>query len=391
MVARHLIEADPASAVSVTELAHALTHSSGAIGAALERLVNRGEAERVGVRPRRYRATPSTVEAAEAGPRSPRRPRTRGVSPAPGSGGRAGGSSVPPGAVLRPSGQPYFPRELAGMPDVEALRRLREADVPVLLYGPPGTGKTSLLEAAYPDLITVAGDGDTTVGDLVGEYTQREDRSYEFVHGPLVTAMREGRALLIDDATLISPSVLAVLYPAMDGRREIRVKAHKGEMVTAAPGFFPIAGHNPGVHGAVLSEALASRFSVQIRVTSDYDLAAHLGVNPVAVRVARHLAKRQESGEVGWAPQLRELLGFQRVADALGAEVAFANLVGTAPEEDQEQVAVVVATAIGTKTVAPLSLGARLPLPPGTLVAPPPTSKGARTSTTPTPGSPRRS
>jgi Cdc6-like AAA superfamily ATPase len=52
------------------------------------------------------------------------------------------------------------------MPDVEALRKLRAAGMPALLYGPPGTGKTSLIEAAFPDLITVAGDGDTQVSDL---------------------------------------------------------------------------------------------------------------------------------------------------------------------------------------------------------------------------------
>jgi len=55
------------------------------------------------------------------------------------------------------------------MPSVEALRRLRAVGVPALLYGPPGTGKTSLVEAAFADLITVAGDGDITVGDLLGE------------------------------------------------------------------------------------------------------------------------------------------------------------------------------------------------------------------------------
>jgi hypothetical protein len=54
------------------------------------------------------------------------------------------------------------------MADVEALRTLRAEGVPALLSGPPGTGKTSLVEAAFPDLITVAGDGDTTVGDFVG-------------------------------------------------------------------------------------------------------------------------------------------------------------------------------------------------------------------------------
>ncbi|MCW2895616.1 MAG: family ATPase [Actinomycetia bacterium] len=76
-------------------------------------------------------------------------------------------------------------------------------------------GKTSLVEAAFPYLITAAGDGDTTVTEFVGEYTQRPDGSYEFIYGPLVRAMLEGRVLFTDDATLISPSVLAVCYPAM--------------------------------------------------------------------------------------------------------------------------------------------------------------------------------
>ncbi|GAB7028671.1 hypothetical protein JCM4914_01320 [Streptomyces platensis subsp. malvinus] len=43
--------------------------------------------------------------------------------------------------------------------DCEGVSGLREAGVGVLLYGPPGTGRTSLIEAAFLDLITVAGDG----------------------------------------------------------------------------------------------------------------------------------------------------------------------------------------------------------------------------------------
>ena len=51
--------------------------------------------------------------------------------------------------MTRPNGAIYRPRALADMPDVDALRRLREAGIPALLYGPPGTGKTSLVEAAF--------------------------------------------------------------------------------------------------------------------------------------------------------------------------------------------------------------------------------------------------
>jgi MoxR-like ATPase len=246
------------------------------------------------------------------------------------------------------------------MPDVEALRRLRAAGVPALLYGPPGTGKTSLIEAAFPDLITVAGDGDTTAADLVGEYTQNPDGTFTFGYGPLIRAMTEGRVLFIDDATLISPAVLAVAYPAMDGRREITVKAHKGETVTAADGFYVVAGHNPGVHGAILTEALSSRFSVQVKVSTDFDLAHALKIDPRAIRAARDLAGRQASGEIGWAPQLRELLAYAKVAAILGEDAAIANLAGIAPGEDRDLVADAIARAFARKTVAPLALGRQI-------------------------------
>ncbi|WP_078901893.1 AAA family ATPase [Actinacidiphila yeochonensis] len=355
-----VLAAKPTEQFTVTDLARRLGHSGGAVGNACETLVARGEAELAVTTPRTYRATAATAAAAQGAPptpspqpapAAPRPPAPQGPSPAPQTGR--------PVAVVRPNGQRYHPRALANLPDVEALRRLREAQVAVLLYGPPGTGKTSLIEAAFPDLITVAGDGDTTVGDLVGEYTQDENGGYTFVYGPLVTAMQEGRALLLDDATLISPKVLAALYPAMDGRRQIQVKAHKGETVTAADGFYVIAGHNPGVHGAVLTEALASRFSVQVQVGSDYDLAASLKINRTAVRIARHLATAQSAGEVGWAPQLRELIAFQKVSDVLGVDAAFSNLIGIAPLEDRDTVAEIVQKALG-RPVTALALGRQL-------------------------------
>ena len=175
--------------------------------------------------------------------------------------------------------------------------------------------------------------------------------------------------LFIDDATLISPAVLAVAYPAMDGRREITVKAHKGETIKAADGFYVIAGHNPGVHGAILTEALSSRFSVQVKVTTDYDLARALKIDPRAISAARDLAARQASGEIGWAPQLRELLAYAKVAGILGENAAIANLAGIAPEEDRDVVADAVAKAFGRPRHPPR------PRPPD-LTPPPRDSKG---------------
>jgi nitric oxide reductase NorQ protein len=338
--------------------------SSGAIGNALTALTAGGYAEQTSTKPVRYRSTPTTADAAAAPVAvpngTPRRPSTSRPTPPPATTTPAA-LTVPAvtGPVTRPNGQLYHPRTLSGLPDVTALRKLRDAGVAALMYGPPGTGKTSVVEAAFGDLVTVQGDGDTTVADIVGEYTQTPDGKFVFVHGPLVRAMREGRTLFIDDATLIPPTVLAVVYPAMDGRRQIMIKANGGEVIDAAPGFYVVAGHNPGVHGAVLSDALASRFSVQIQVSTDYDLATQLKIDTRAVSVARNLSTRQANGEIRWAPQLRELLAFQKIADVLGTDAAAGNLIGTAPEEDRDIVATAVKIAFG-KTVAPLALGARI-------------------------------
>ncbi|MGY2093649.1 AAA family ATPase, partial [Nocardia gipuzkoensis] len=234
---------------SPREIANGLNRSSGAVGNALEALTAAGHAERTSAAPRRYRATATTATAAAPVPAAPAAP----VAPAPSKAKatkpahRRTKKNATPAApvttaapaapartantVARPNGQDYHVRQLAGRADVEVLRTMRTAEVPVLLYGPPGTGKTSLIEAAYGDLLTVQGDGDTTVADLVGEYTQNPDGTFVFVHGPLVRAMREGRVLFIDDATLIPPTVLSVVYPAMDGRKEIVIKAHGGEVV----------------------------------------------------------------------------------------------------------------------------------------------------------------
>ncbi|MFI7437863.1 AAA family ATPase [Micromonospora haikouensis] len=358
-----LLAAEPHHAFSISDLGkHLPGRSSGAIGSVLNRLVDRGWATMSGGSPRRYTITADGIDAFTAGAgasRAPSTTATTGTPPAPATPAPAPTGPVPPrpGAVLRPNGVWYLPRQLGEDTDVRVLRRLRSDNIPVLLYGPPGTGKTSLIEAAYTDAITVAGHGDTTVEDLVGNYVPLPDGGFEFTYGPLVTAMREGRALFIDDATLIPPRVLAALYPAMDGRGTVTIAAHHNEIVTAADGFFVCAGHNPGVHGAILTEALASRFAVHIEVTTDFDLARSLGVPHGAIAAAIALNQRMRKHEIDWAPQLRELLAFKRVAASLGLPAAVANLAAIAPEPDRPAVVEALQRAYRGTTIMPLTLG----------------------------------
>jgi hypothetical protein len=60
-----------------------------------------------------------------------------------------------------------------------------------------------VVEAAFGDLLTVAGTENTLVDDFLGGFLPNPDSGYEFFYGPLVVVMREGRPLLVDDATLM--------------------------------------------------------------------------------------------------------------------------------------------------------------------------------------------
>jgi nitric oxide reductase NorQ protein len=176
--------------------------------------------------------------------------------------------------------------------------------------------------------------------------------------------MRDGEVLFIDDATLANPKVLAVVYPAMDGRGEITVKSHvvngNPDVVKSAPGFFVVAAHNPGVHGAVLTDALASRFIARIWVETDLVLAASLGVTDKAIKLVRALKVDREKGQANiWTPQLRELLAYRDMAAVFGEEVAAANLLGQCPEDDQEWMQGKM-RVIWNKEILPLEVGGQL-------------------------------
>jgi hypothetical protein len=82
-------------------------------------------------------------------------------------------------------------------------------------------------------------------------------------------------------------------------------------------------------------------------MTTDWSLAKKMGVPAPAVTAAQNLAKKQDSGEVSWAPQFRELLDFQRTAGVFGIKFAISNLLAQAPEMDRPIVADVFTRVFG--------------------------------------------
>ena len=252
-------------------------------------------------------------------------------------------------SYLRPNGDTYFSRSWGEHADVEVLKKARSAGMYVLLYGAPGCGKTALAEAAFgEDLYTVLGSGDTEVSDLVGGYTQTPSGGFEWVDGALLKAAEEGKPLLIDEIGLIDPKVLSIVYGLMDGRKEYTVTANPERgTVKAKDGFYVLAATNPNAPGVRLSEALLSRFALHAEMTTDFGLAKKLGVPAPAVTVAQNLTKKQQSGEVSWSPQMRELLAFRDISKEFGTAFAISNVIASAPEMDRPIVADVFTRVFG--------------------------------------------
>lgn len=264
-------------------------------------------------------------------------------------------------SYMRPNGTKYFGRKWGVHSDVLTLRKAREATANVfagnagspmfaLLYGAPGCGKTALVEAAYDDVYTLMGTGDTEVADMIGGYVQTPAGGFEWVDGDLVKAAESGGVYFIDEIGLIDPKVLSIVYGLMDGRRELTITANPERgTVKAHPNFFVVAATNPNAPGVRLSEALLSRFTLQVEMTTDWSLARKMGVPTTLVTAAQNLSKKQLAGETSWSPQMRELIAFRDIAETFGTEFAISNLLAASPELDRPIVADVLTRAYATE------------------------------------------
>jgi len=261
---------------------------------------------------------------------------------------------------VRPNGEEYVPRYLmvgaTKMQDVTFVRSSVNSGLNVLLYGPPGTGKTALVEAAFPDTITVQGSIETERADFEGSWVQQPDGTYLWVDGPLVRAMIEGKKLLVDEIALIDPRIMAVVYGVMDGRDELIVGANPARgSIHPTPGFAVIGACNPDVPGALMSDALLSRFFVQAEMKTDWSIATKLGVPPKITQVTRNLNEKCQRGEVTAAPQLRELIVFRNVSAQFGEELALSNYVSQIRPENREVALAAIEAVFGHKP-KPLAL-----------------------------------
>ncbi|MDB4349877.1 AAA family ATPase, partial [Omnitrophica bacterium] len=147
-----------------------------------------------------------------------------------------GGGPYVPGPAARLFNTPTTNRYLARIAEMISP----ELNEKPLLVGPTGSAKTSLIRyLAYltgNNFVRVNLDAYTDTSELIGAYIPIEDKEGEFKwrDGILVTALKEGYWVLLDELNLADPEILERINSLLDDEGSLVITEHESEKIVSA-------------------------------------------------------------------------------------------------------------------------------------------------------------
>lgn len=234
---------------------------------------------------------------------------------------------------------------------VKAIESAIEANLPVLLVGETGVGKTTIIKELAKNkkqkLIRISINEQVGREDLIGKYLLVEG-STKWVDGPLLTAIKKGEWIVLDEINSARPEVLFTLHAILDDEKAIILNDKENEKVVCHKNFRLFCTMNPPTYRGVksLNQALTSRFVIvsidvmpqekEFNILQEYH--KNKDIDDTLVSIASSLRNSQKAGEIEYFCSTRDLIQAAQLVEkgnSLEASVCVA-IINKMSESDKD-------------------------------------------------------
>jgi nitric oxide reductase NorQ protein len=245
-------------------------------------------------------------------------------------------------------GEPsYISRSFDGFSDLDLLAYARSTQQNTLMFGPTGPGKTTCVYAFGAihklPVVNVACNGAIDPSTTFVRPVFAADGSVQMVESDVLTVIRKGGILYLDEVNFMPPRVASVLHGLLDDRRIITVAELGNEKIAAHPDLQVIATFNPDYEGTKrLNQAFKNRFAIKMEFNYDREVEEKLVTLTSLLDLAGKLRDAHDAGDIETPVSTNMLMEFERIAWDLNVGYAITNFLAAFASDERGAVSKVI-------------------------------------------------